>query len=255
MKKLITLLLFGISHLTTYSQSLSPAPTSEAGVISNAQGGNPMLNLVMMDLRANKNSLDINKTFGSPYSTENFIKSKIYYNTVLQGEFYVRYNALNSIIEIKKTALQEEEPNQLLADKNVTVKYLNKELKFTTYITKKNETKNGYLALIYSGTKFKLYHRLAVKFAEGKSAANSMVAAIPSRYVHFNEYFFQKEGVSRIDYLPLIKGKFLKKIDKPIRESLKMYIKENSYSLSNEEDLIMIFKQINIFLQSHDNLN
>lgn len=227
------------------SQNLSTAPTSEADMFSNARGGSPMLNLVMMDLRNNQQQKDLGEVLGSPYSTPNFIKSSLYYGEESQGEYYVRYNALNSIIEIKKTSSAEEEPKQLYADKEVRVKYLNKELRFTTYINKKNETKNGYLSLIYDGKKYKLYHRLAVKYSEGKAAANSMVSDIPSRFAHFEEYYFQKDGINRIDFLPSQNGKFLKQFEKEVREQLKTFIQKKNINLGNEEDLTQTFEFLN----------
>ncbi|MDP5062367.1 MAG: hypothetical protein NWP64_10650, partial [Maribacter sp.] len=116
---------------------------------------------------------------------------------------------------------------------------------FTTYINKKNETKNGYLSLIYDGKKYKLYHRLAVKYAEGKAAANSMVSDIPSRFAHFEEYYFQQEGVNRIDFLPSQNGKFLKQFEKEVREQLKTFIQEKNINLGNEDDLTQTFEFLN----------
>lgn len=227
------------------SQNLSSAPTSEADMFSNARGGSPMLNLVMMDLRNNQQDKDLGEVVGSPYSTPNFVKSTLFYGEESQGEYFVRYNALNSIIEIKKSSSKEEEAKQLYADKEVRVKYLNRELRFTTYINKKKETKNGYLSLIYDGPSYKLYHRLAVKYSEGKAAANSMVADIPSRFAHFEEYYFQNVGIERIDYLPLQNGKFMKQFDKTVRDQIKTFIQDKHINLDNEEDLIQIFEFVN----------
>ena len=229
------------------SQNLSPAPTGEAGLFGAAQGGSPQLNLVMMDLRTNsKQNKDLGETIGTPYATEKFVKSKVFYGDEPQGDFYIRYNALNSNIEIKKTNQPEEEPKNLYADKDVRIQYLNKELRFTTYINKKDETKNGYLSRIMDGKKYKLYHRLAVKYSEGKAAANSMVANIPSRFAHFEEFYYKKEGVDRIDYLASKKNALLKIVDdKQKRENLKLYLKNQSYNLDSEEDLISIFEYMN----------
>ncbi len=240
---LIVLLFFTLNIIQ--SQNLSTAPTGEAGLFGAAQGGSPMLNLVMMELRTNSNNRYVGETVGSPYSTENFIKTKIFYGDEPQGDFYVRYNALNSTIEIKKSNLPDEESKSLYPDKKIKIKYLNKELRFTTYINKKKETKNGYLSQIVDGPKYKLYHRLAVKYSEGKPAINSMVADIPSRFAHFEEYYYQKIGVDRIDYLPQKKGGFIKQFDKELRESIKIYLKEENINLDNEEDLITAFNHIN----------
>ncbi len=229
------------------SQNLSTAPTTEAGMFAAARGGNPQLNLVLMDIRNNpKNEKYSGEIVGSPYATEKFVRSKVFYGDEPQGDFYIRYNALNSNIEIKKTNQPEEEPKNLYADKDVRIKYLNKELRFTTYINKKNETKNGYLSKIVDGPKYKLYHRLAVKYSEGKAAANSMVADIPSRFAHFEEFYYHREGVDRIDYLSSRRNALLKIVDdKQKRENLKLYLKEKNYNLDKEEDLIAIFNYMN----------
>ena len=127
MKKIIFILLAFFIAPALQSQNLSTAPTGEAGLFGAAQGGSPMLNLVLMELRTNAKSRDLGETVGSPYSTENFVKSKIYYGDEPQGDFFIRYNALNSVIEMKKTDLPDEEAKRLYPDKKIKIKYLNKE--------------------------------------------------------------------------------------------------------------------------------
>ncbi len=230
----------------TYAQNLGSAPVGEAGLFGAAQGGNPTLNLVMMEIRTSATAqFGDEKILGSPYLTENFVMSQVFYNKETIGQYYVRYNALNSEIEIKETLDVEEKPKRLLADKNIRIKYQGKELKFTTYITKKDETKNGYLSLLMPGEKYQLYHRLAVKYAEGKSAANSMVNPIPSRFAQFVEYYYKIDGIDRIDQLPMKKGKFIKLFPSEIKEDLKLFMEENKSSLSDEKDLVKIFEFIN----------
>lgn len=247
MKKVGVLLLLLIGSNFSNAQVSGAAPTGDSGLFGAAQGGTPMLNLVMMDIRNRKNTQShyIGEVVGSPYLTENFVKSKLYYDNDLMGDFYMRYNALSSEIEIKKSTMADEVVKRLLADKKLSVKYQNKVLRFTTYITKKDETKNGYLSRLVDGSKYKLYHRLAVKFSEGKAAANSMVNPIPSRFAHFIEYYYQKVGVDRIDQLSQKKGKFLKQLDKEIRDSVKLFLSENKIDLTKEADLVKTFEYIN----------
>jgi len=239
----IAVLLSTIGSLT--AQVTGTAPTGEAGLFAAAQGGNPILNLAMMDIRPGNNTAIDSEILGSPYLTDNFIKSKVYFGEELVGDFYIRYNALNSEIEIKKTNLEEENPKRLLADRDLRVKYGMRELRFTTYITKKDETKNGFLSIIEDGNNYTLYHRLAVKYSQGKAAANSMVNDIPSRYAHFVEYYYKKKGVDRIDQLLQKKGSLLKILDKELRQEVSTFLKENKIDLGNEEDLIKTFEYIN----------
>ncbi|GGD55179.1 hypothetical protein [Muriicola marianensis] len=191
-----------------------------------------------------KNTIE-GEILGSPYLNEEFIKSKVYYGEEYIGDYYIRYNALNSEIEIKETAYPEEEAKRLLADDQLRIKYGLRELRFTTYINKKGETKNGYLSIIEKGKNFTLYHRLAVKFSEGKAAVNSMVMPIPSRYAQFTEYYYQQEGVNRIDQLNQKKAAVLKILDKEDRDVVNTFLKDQKINLDDEEDLIRTFEFIN----------
>ena len=241
---LFLLVICSFSYLQ--GQVSGAAPTTEQGMFGAAQGGTPALNLVMMDIRTRKQQDNyLGEIVGSPYLSEEFTKSKIFYGDEIMGDFLIRYNALNSEIEIKKTNLPEEKPKRLMADRKLRVKYRNRELRFTTYINKKEETKNGYLTRLVDGDNFKLYHRLAVKYSEGKKAANSMVSDIPSRFAHFEEYYYQKTGVNRIDYLYQSKGKFLKLFDKEQREIVQSFMKENKIDMDQEADLIRTFQFLN----------
>lgn len=245
MKYRFLVLLLPFLCFSGFAQVTGAAPTGEAGLFNSARGGNPMLNLVMMDLRVKSQNKAGEEILGSPYLTENFIKSKVYFGDEFVGDYFVRYNALNSEIEIKDTELEEEAPKRLLANQDLRVKYGSRELRFTTYITKKDETKNGYLSIISEGESYTLYHRLAVKYSEGKAAANSMVMAIPSRYAHFVEYYYKKAGVDRIDQLTQKRGALLKILDKEMRDQVNTFIKEEKIDLSEEADLIRTFEYIN----------
>ena len=90
-----------------------------------------------------------------------------------------------------------------------------------------------------------MYKRTLIKFTQGKPAANSFVKAVPSRFAQFIEYYFQKEGVNRIDEIPLKNGKLLKLIDASKRAGLKEFLKENSLNIKEEADLIQAFNFLN----------
>jgi hypothetical protein len=223
---------------------LGAAPTGEQALFDNAAGGNPMLNLVFADLRDKKQTTFNEEIMGSPYLNEKFVKSKVYYSDELIGNFYIRFNALNSEIELKES-LDQENTKRLLADKNLSVQYGTKTLRFTTYVNKKSQTKNGYLSMIHDGNNYKLFHRLAIKYVEGKSAANSMVNSVPSRYVPFEEFYYEKQNANRIDYLAQKKGKFLKQIKKEHKDKVKIYLEENKLDFDKEIDLIKLFEYLN----------
>ncbi len=240
---LLLVLCIVIAH-SGLAQVTGTAPRGD-NILDAAQGGNPMLNLVMMDLRVKEKKTVDEEILGSPYLTDEFIKSKVFLGEELVGEYFIRYNALNSEIEIKETNLKEEKPKRLLANQDLRVKYGRRELRFITYINRKGETKNGFLSIIQKGKNFTLYHRLAVKYSEGKAAANSMVMPTPSRYAQFVEYYYQPEGANRIDQLKQKKGALLKILDKEDKEVVKRFLKEEKINLNDEEDLIQTFEYIN----------
>ena len=229
---------------SSLAQVAGAAPRGD-DILATARGGNPMFNLVMMDIRMKDRKPTDEKILGSPYLTEDFIKSKVYLGEEFMGDYFIRYNALNSEIEIKNTNQEEEAPKRLLANPDLRVKYGSRELRFTTYINKKGETKNGFLSIISQGETYTLYHRLAVKYSEGKAAANSMVNAIPSRFAHFTEYYYQKDGVNRIDQLLPKKRDILKIMDKEDRGTVSDFLKEEKINLGDEADLIRTFEYLN----------
>ncbi|NER10502.1 hypothetical protein SAMN06265375_102523 [Muriicola jejuensis] len=245
--KYILTTLFIILFITTSSAQTTGRIDGGAGAAFGIGGRgttDPFLAKHMTSLRKNDNGFDGN-ILGSPYLTDDFIKSKIYFGEDYIGDYYIRYNALNSEIEIKETSLPEEEPKRLLANENVRVKYGSRELRFTTYINKKGETKNGFLSIIEQGKNFTLYQRLAVKYSEGKTAVNSMVNDIPSRYAHFVEYYYQKEGVERIDQLATKKSAVLRILEKDERENVGDFLKDERIDLDEEKGLIRTFEYIN----------
>lgn len=243
--KYSTTLLLLLSFLTSFAQ-LSTAPNSEQGMFANAQGGSPQLNLVMMELRNTKNSAfaKSENILGSPYYTENFVRSKVFYDDELIGDFFVRYNAFNSEFEVKENLESEKPSKSFLPDKKIEVLYGDKTMKFSTFVNKKGETKNGYLATIWEGKNYKLYHKLSVKYTEERAAVNSMVRGTPSRFTHFSEYYFQKKGVNRIDEIETRKGKFLKQFDSDKRKAIKEILENEKTDLNNEYDLKNLYLKI-----------
>ena len=182
---------------------------------------------------------------GSPYASDNFAIASIYYKEELQDRLYYRYNALNEEIEIKKTALPEETPQRLLADKAIHIDVSGKKLGFKTFIDRKNNTLNGYLTELINGKEYDLYRRTRVKFTEGQKAQNSFVMAVPNRFTHFIEYYYQKKGVDRIDEIEQNNGALLKILDGDKKATMKSFLKENSLNIKDEADLIKVFEFLN----------
>lgn len=208
-----------------------------------------LINQMSGDIRSQEEvlaaSTGIDEFAGSPYVNDAFKPVNVYYEDDLMDKLYYRYNALNEEIEIKKTALPEETPQRLLADKAIHLDIEGNPLSFKTFIDRKKNTLNGYLTLMVDGESYDLYRRVRVKFTEGQKAQNSFVMAKPNRFSHFIEYYYQKEGVNRIDELKPSNSGLLKILPNELKSEAKQFLKEGNLNLKEEQDLIKTFEFLN----------
>ncbi|MEM1338286.1 MAG: hypothetical protein AAF634_12200 [Bacteroidota bacterium] len=181
---------------------------------------------------------------GSPYTSEEFLPTTLYYGEENLGPLFYRYNAYNEEIEIKKTNLENEGIRALGRDKKISLLVNGKPMSFSTFIDKKGLTQNGYLTLLQEG-KYSLYKRTDVKYTEGQKAQNSFVPAIPARFSKFTEYYLSLEGQNRIDELELSNRKLLKLASEADKEALKQFLKEQKIKINNEQDALKVLEFLN----------
>ncbi len=246
MKKIILGLLIGILPLLAAAQYSGQA-LSNASSGGSMDGSAAIINSLLGDLSSR--DAKRNKTYddfqGSPYVTNDFKKTNIWYNEEDMGKMFYRYNALNEEIEIKTTLEEEEGIKSLSRDKNLSLDLNGNKLSFKTFVTSKNKTVNGYLLELIDGKIYDLYKRTRIKFTEGKPAPNSFVKAVPARFSQYTEYYFQKEGVNRIDEIPLSNGKLLRLMEGNDKEALKGFLKEKKIKVKDEDDLRTVFNYLN----------
>ena len=247
MRKILMLAITAIVSTTLQAQYSGQVPTNMGGASQNAAAGAAIANFLgpVNEAYQKRREIDLDKFQGTPYTSNTFAPTILKYNDEVVGNIYYRYNALNEEIEIKKTSSEDEPYKALVKDKEVSLLINAKPLSFKTFVTEKNETINGYLTLLQKGNTYDLYQRTLVKFTEGQPAQNSFVAAVPSRFTKFTEYYFQKDGVNRIDQIPQKNKKLLKLIDASKREDLKIFLKENNLNIKNEQDLAKVFDYLN----------
>ncbi|MEX0275767.1 MAG: hypothetical protein AB3N16_15460 [Flavobacteriaceae bacterium] len=182
---------------------------------------------------------------GSPYSSNQFASTTLYYGEEDMGVIYYRYNAYNEEVEIKEKNMAGIPIRGLQKDKKISIIMDNKKLSFKTFIDRGGNTINGYLLSLAEGNKYTLYRRINVEFTEGKKAPNSFVKAVPAKFSQFIEYYMYKEGAKRIDEIPLKNNKFLNLLDSESKEKVKVFLKENALNIKKESDLIEVFAFLN----------
>ncbi len=245
MKKLICL------FIVINSTSISFAQYSGQSSSNMSAGGGAGATGQIYDLmgpiseRSKKNDDLYSEFQGSPYISNKFLPTTMYYGKENVGKIYYRYNALNEEIEIKKTNSEDATIQGLSRDKEISILSNGKKMSFKTFTTSKNSTLNGYLTTIIDGKIYDLYKRNYVKFTEGKPAPNSFVKAVPARFAKFTEYYFQKEGTNRMDEIKLKNKQLLKLLDNSKKAELKAFLKKNDLNIKEEADLIKAFDFLN----------
>lgn len=246
MKKSIYLMISMAICSLSYGQYAGQTATNMSAGNGGVGGGEIATLLGPISSNKNKNA-DIYSDFqGSPYTSNEFALTSMYYGDENLGKIYYRYNALNGEIEIKNSEREGEQIKSLSRDKKVSILVEGKKMSFMTFVTAKDNTLNGYLITLNDTGSFKLLKRTHVKYTEGKPAANSFVKAVPSRFTQYTEYYLHKEDVNRIDEIPLKNSKLLKLVDASKRDGLKEYLKENSLNIKEESDLIQAFNYLNM---------
>ncbi|MFS4445090.1 hypothetical protein [Maribacter sp. 2307UL18-2] len=192
-----------------------------------------------------KDILDDDNIQGSPYTSNTFSPTPLYYKDEKVGNIFFRYNALNEEIEIMKANVEGETIRSLARDKELNIRPNGKKMSFKTFVTSKNRTTNGYLTELVNGDKYDLFKRIHVKYTAATASQNSFVKAIPARFTKFTEFYMQKKGVSRMDEVLSKKGKLLKLVDASEKESAKQFLKDNDLNLKEESDMIKFFEFLN----------
>ncbi len=183
---------------------------------------------------------------GSAYLTDYFLPTKLYYEGEFMKNIYYRYNAYNQEIEVKQNSTGNiQNVASLNKDKKIAILVDNHKMSFKTFVTSKEKTLNGYLIMLLDGNEYDLYKREHIIFSSGRVSTNSFVSAVPNRFTTFTEYYFQKEGVNRIDEILPNNNKFLKLLDGQTKSSMKSFTKENKLNVKDEADLTKVFEELN----------
>lgn len=182
---------------------------------------------------------------GSPYISNTFSPTPLYYKDDVVGNVFYRYNALNEEVEIMKTNVEGETIRGLAKDKELNIRPDGRKMSFKTFITSSDRTVNGYLTELVNGSTYDLYKRIHVKFSEAKAPKNTFEKAVPAKFTKFVEFYVQKEGVNRIDQVLPKKNKLLDILDASSKEAAKQFIKENDLNLKSEVDMVRLFQFLN----------
>ncbi len=181
---------------------------------------------------------------GSPYLSNNFEGTTLFYGKENQGTVYYRYNAYNEEIEIKEQNIASIPIRALSKDKKISILVKGKPMSFKTFISKKGYTKNGYLTLLRDGN-YKLYHHLGVTFKDAKKAANSFEKGRPARFNQTDQYYFENKSGTILQQVEFSNAKILKMVEDSEKEAAAKFLKENKIKIKSVTELYRLIDFLN----------
>ena len=138
----------------------------------------------------NMRTMNLSKISGSPYSMETFALAKVEReNGKTNANLLLRYNGYNDEIEIGKSTTQEASEEALLKDKSLRATFNNKTYQYKTFASKKNETTDGYLIILYEWKNYQLYRQDKKKLSEGRLAKTSLDKDIAPRFRDVKSFY------------------------------------------------------------------
>lgn len=228
MNYLKTTLLFFLFSFTVFSQENF-----------NLNNGDNFEVVKIIAQKNNQRTLDLSKISGSPYSMKTFALAKVERgNEKAKANLLLRYNGYNDEIEIGKSTTQETSEEALLKDKNLRATFNNKTYQYLSFESKKDETTDGYLILLFEGENYRLYRQDKKKLSEGRLAKTSLDKDIAPRFRDVLS-FYLAEGNSLPNEIDL-KMKSIRNLLRPEDVIKSKGIKK----FKSEEKLIMFFKSL-----------
>ncbi len=230
---------------------LTPCPGQQRLQLGNLPSGSspqdnilrvqPAFNQFFSNLKSTETKVDVSKALGTPFEDENFSKGQLYDKEELIGAFYLRYNAYDDQIELKKTQLKEEPIQGLVKNSTFRAIYKNTDLSYRAFTDAKGNIATGYLQSLVIGDIYKLFKRRKAIFIPATVPVNPQTRPTPSRFTQFESFFMSLNGIDQIVEVPSHTSKFMAMFPKEIQAELKKYMKANKIRLKQESDLINLF--------------
>ncbi|WCO02061.1 hypothetical protein [Psychroserpens ponticola] len=181
---------------------------------------------------------------GSPYINEKYLPATI---SASEGDvFYVRYNALNDIFEVKGDKNKAYSLNRYRRDIVIEMLNLNKTYQVLGYYDdEKNENFGYFLYLSNPNPKTILFKKEKITFIDEQKASTGYDSSKPAKYKRLNDKFFIKlEDEKILSELPSNK-KAIAKLFPNHQDKVLKFIKENRIKTSKEDDLVQLINYIN----------
>ncbi len=182
---------------------------------------------------------------GSPYFNEIFVLGQVLYEDFPVDTLYMRYNAYQDEIQIKKTQNEREPFQALIKSSSVSCNLNHVDIVFRDFRIGRNEFQKGYLFKLVQGKEYSLYARKFKRLRPGKKASNSLAKSIDPRFIEEIDYYMVAPESTVIVRIPNPKRKFLKLFRTRDRELVNSAIQKFKYGTAYENELLQLFRSLN----------
>ncbi|MEY8782054.1 hypothetical protein AB9K32_16590 [Allomuricauda sp. XS_ASV26] len=181
---------------------------------------------------------------GSPYFDDKFKYGQILLNGEPKTTGNLRYNAVNSEIELQKG---EKEYTAVLKRNYISARISNRLYKLFPYFDNSNDesTRIGYFVPLNEG-EVKLLYKPEKKLRRGRTGTTSYDRTTPPRFIDISSYYIKK-GENPAEKIYLRKGSFYNLLDK---DKIKEFVKANNLKLSKEKDALKLMHFYNRSMQT-----
>lgn len=213
---------------------------SQNQFIQNQQSLNPIsdgyLNKVNNNNKNNSIKNDLSEIQGSPYEKEEFLQGTAFNKlTKNSGEFYMRYNVFNDVIETKESRLNKK-AFDLIKSEDIYVKIGDSRYHYKTYKDENSDIKEGYFILISSRGNNRLYLKKSKKFNPKKETTDPYGSGSKASFKDYTKYYIELEG--KLILIPEKRKLFLKEFSN--NKELANFLKTEKINLKKKDDLVRL---------------
>ena len=195
--------------------------------------------------RVKKQSITSINIKGSPYFNESFELAEIeYFGKILNDKVYLRYNAYNDEMEMSLNSYSTDSNNILIKNNKVSCVINNKKFKYLGFTPENSNPIIGYLSILYLGKSLTLYERKKKIYMQATEARTSLERSFPARYTDKIEYYFSINNGSIFEIKTNKKDVFRKL--NSYGESIKKYLSFNKIKIRSKEDLLGLFRYLDL---------
>lgn len=179
---------------------------------------------------------------GSVYFNEYFVKGHVFYNEKPYEEFYIRYDAYNDEVELRR--FENGQIEALHKNGALSCTIGNDHLVFREFRNEKNELKNGYVFEYFEGNNLKVFKRRVKIFKEAKEANTSLQGSFPHRFLNNETYVIALNEMGTAKETKNLKRFLLQNLNKFQSKKLKTLIKTENIDFELDHTILYMLGKL-----------